>query len=50
MHKMASGYVSDTFEVAITSLFAKWDCFEGNVAKLLCCSIFIRNKVIPGKF
>jgi hypothetical protein len=47
---MASEYVSETFAVAITSLFAQWDCFEGNLVKLLYCSVFIGNKVIPGIF
>jgi len=47
---MASDYVSDSLAVAATNIFAQCDCFEGNVAKLLCYFVFIRNKVIPGKF
>jgi hypothetical protein len=43
---MASEYVFDTVAVAITSLFAQWNCFEGNVANLLCYFA----KVFPGKF
>jgi hypothetical protein len=50
LHKIASEYVSDTLAVAITRLFAQWNCFEGNVANLLCYFVFIRNKVFPGKF
>jgi len=47
---MPSLYVSDAVAVAVTSLFAQWDCFEGNVGNLLCYFVFIRYKVIPGKF
>jgi hypothetical protein len=47
---MASDYISDTLPVAAKNIFAQWDCFEGNVAKLLCYIVFIRDKVIPGKF
>ena len=50
LHKIASDYVSHTLAVAATNIFAQWDCFEGNVAKLLCYFVFISDKVIPGKF